>query len=110
MNDLIKYANVPETVASEEKKFKGYALEDIRYQRALVALRKEFCKSRLINETRNLSRYNPLNPQSKSSTIGKCGAIAGKLLGRLSYLDYAMVGFSIFNTGRKVFSLFKRRK
>ena len=104
-------ANVPETIAKDITKFKGYALEDIRYQRALVALRKEFCKTRVIHATKRLSRHNPLNPQSsKASTIGKVGSIAGKLLGGLSYLDYALVGFSPFNSGRKVFSLFKRRK
>lgn len=112
MNEIVNSEKVAKEITKPENKFKGYTLEEIRYQRALVALQKEFCKTKLNRNIHNLQKANPLTSASASASSlpGKFGAIAGKLLTGLNYLDYAMIGFSAFNSVRKVFSFFHRKK
>lgn len=92
------------------EKFGGYTLEDLRYQRALVALKKEFSKSKMIAGAHRVAKRNPINGKQSGFGIGSVGSIAGKLITGMNYLDYVMIGFSLFNTGRKVFSFFHRKK
>lgn len=111
MKQIEAGAKVPETITGNKKKFKGYSIEDIRYQRALIALRREFCKSKLNHSAKKISSFSPFGqPSKKQSKWSSIGLVAQKLLGGVSYLEYAMVGFSIFNSGRKIFSLFRRHK
>lgn len=105
--------NVPQTISEEPKsEFKGYSLEDLRYRRALVALQKEFAKGKILSDVHKIQRHSPFsrNFAEDKSGIGKVGAIANKLVSGFNYLDYAMIGFSLFNSGRKIFSLFKKKK
>lgn len=89
--------------------FKGYTLEELRYQRALVMLQREFCKNRMMRNLGNLKQSNPLSPNfAVSKFAGKSGSIASKILSGMSYLDYAMLGFSAFKSVRKIVKLFKR--
>ena len=54
--------NVPETISgTSQTKFKGYSLEDLRYRRAVVALQKEFAKSKIISKTHKLQRHSPFH-------------------------------------------------
>ncbi len=111
MNEIQKSAQETERITQPENKFKGYTLEELRYQRALVLLQKEFCKSRITRNVNNLQKSNPLSPSTAASSLpGKVGFVASKLLTGLNYLDYAMIGFSLFGTARKIFSIFRRRK
>ncbi len=111
MNEIQKSAQETERITQPENKFKGYTLEELRYQRALVLLQKEFCKSRITRNINNLQKSNPLSPSTAASSLpGKVGFVASKLLTGLNYLDYAMIGFSLFGTARKIFSIFRRRK
>ena len=98
-----------ETTAPEQKDFKGYSLEDLRYQRALVALRKDFAKSKMIHNI-DKARKHRLGGESGSSKIARAGGIAAKLFSGLSYLDYAMLGMSLFSSGRKIYSFFRGKK
>lgn len=111
MNEIQKSAQETERITQPENKFKGYTLEELRYQRALVLLQKEFCKSRITRNVHNLQKSNPLSPSTAASSLpGKVGFVASKLLTGLNYLDYAMIGFSLFGTARKIFSVFRRKK
>lgn len=106
-------ANVPQTISEPEKNtFNGYSMEDLRYRRALVALQKEFAKSKVISDAHKIQRHSPFSKNfgEDKSSVGKIGAIANKLLSGFNYLDYAMIGYSVFNSGRKIFSLFKKKK
>lgn len=89
--------------------FKGYTIEEIRFQRALVAMEAEFCKNKCERSWNNIKKANPLAP-SKSSFTGKAGSIALKLINGLNYMDYIMLGISLFGGAKKVFSLFHRKK
>ncbi len=111
MKQIEAASKVPDTITGNRKKFKGYSIEDIRYQRALIALKREFCKSKLNHSVNKISNYSPFGQTSKkTSKWSAIGTIAQKLLGGMSYMEYAMVGFSLFNSGRKIVSLFKRHK
>ncbi len=111
MNEIKKTEDVAKSITHPEVKFKGYTLEEIRYQRALVALQKEFCKTKIYRNVNNLKKSNPLTPQGAASSLpGKVGFMATKLMSGLNYLDYAMLGFSVFNSARKVFSFFRKKK
>lgn len=107
-----KLPNVPaDLVTPEPREAKGLTISEIRYQRALIALQKEFCKEKVGHSFRNLQNSSPFskNYEAKSGT-GRIGAIASKLLTGMNYLDYAVIGFSVFSNVRKITSLFRKRK
>lgn len=97
-------------ILDSENEFKGYTIEEIRFQRALVAMEVEFSKTKLLKSWNNLQKFNPLAPGGSSSITGKAGSLALKLVNGLSYMDYIMLGWSVFSGARKVFSFFKRKK
>lgn len=106
--------NRPEDIVVEEKpKFNGYSLEELRYQRALVMLRREFAKQKMNNKIRSIRKTNAFTGTasgSKSSGLLRAGSIASKLVSGMNYLDYAMIGFSAFGTIRKITSFFRKKK
>lgn len=93
----------------EEQEFKGYTLEELRYQRALLALRKEFSKVQLMQSLEAL-RPNAKGKKNSSSKFGLVKSIGSKVFLNLNTLDYIMLGMSAFGTARKIFSFFKRKK
>lgn len=111
MNEIKKTEEVAKSITNPDVKFTGYTLEEIRYQRALVALQKEFCKTKILRNVRNLQKTNPLSPSSAAKSMpGKVGFVATKLISGLNYLDYAMLGFSVFSSARKIYSFFHKGK
>lgn len=104
--EIIQSTEVAENIIEKpEKKFKGYTMDELRYQRAMIALQKEFAKQRISHRVRNLKHYSIF---SKNSS--KVGNVATKLLSGVSYIDYALIGYSLFNSGRKIFSIFSKKK
>ncbi|MDE5790190.1 MAG: hypothetical protein K2H96_03050 [Muribaculaceae bacterium] len=96
----------------EKKHFKGYTIEELRYQRALVALQKEFCKSKVLHKVDRVKNRKLIGDSGSSggSKIFKVGSIAGKLVRGLSYIDYAMIGMSLFGSGKKIYKFLKGKK
>ena len=89
--------------------FRGYTIEELRYQRALVALQKEFCKNKIFKNVSNMKKADIFAPAAGSGKLGgKSASLVSKLLSGLNYLDYAMLGFSAFKSGRKIFRLLKK--
>lgn len=114
MNDKdIKNASDKSKEAIEKPKhFKGYTIEELRYQRALVALQKEFCKSKVLHKVEKV-KHRKLFGNDSSSSSGKffrMGTIASKLFMGLNYLDYAMIGMSLFGSGKKIYKFIKGKK
>ena len=111
MKDLKKSEEVAQHIINPNEEFKGYTIEEIRYQRALVALQADFCKNKALKCLSNLQKTNPLSPTSAASSLpGKAGAVALKLLNGLNYVDYAVLGFSLFSSLKKVYSFFRKKK
>lgn len=105
-----KKNNSPSTVVEAEKEFKGYTLDELKYQRALLLLKREFLKEKALGNVHNLKERIPmLNGKSPLNNISPMGLV-GRVAKGLNYADYLMLGFSIFNAGRKVFSLFRKKK
>lgn len=106
--EIIKVSADSKPVAVKPE-FKGYTLEELRYQRAMTLLRRDFSKAKVMNQVSRLR--NGDNPDGlQRSRMGKVGNIAGKLMSGLNYIDYAMLGMSIFNSGHKLFKFFRRKR
>lgn len=112
-NDLIPVTTDHDRQKEEvSKEFRGYSIEELIYQRALVALQKDFCRSKIIHDVDKIRRRGFLGKKesSVSGNMMRFGGIATKLISGLSYIDYAMLGMTLFSSGRKIFRFFKRRK
>lgn len=112
MKEIKSKEQVAKDIVTPENDFKGYTIEEIRFQRALTAMEADFCKTKMLRSWENLQASNPLSPSfSKSASVaGKAGAIALKMVNGLNYLDYILLGLSVFKGTKKVFSFFKSRK
>lgn len=108
--DIQKASEKGKDALVPKNSFKGYTIEELRYHRALVALQKEFCKSKILHNIDNIRNPNKDNENGKISKLARIGSIASKLLSGLNYLDYAMMGVSLFGVGKKAYNLFKRKR
>ncbi len=97
------------TAEEPKDEFKGYSMEELHYQRAMIALRKEFCKAKIVQEVDRIRKKSFLGGSKGNSKVSKIGTITKKLLSGLNYLDYALVGLSLFGTGKKIFKFFRRK-
>ena len=111
MKEIKAKENKAQQIMTPDKDFKGYTIEEIRFQRALLAMEADFSKTKILKSWNNLQKMNPLSPASAASSLpGKAGSIAFKLIKGLNYMDYVMLGWSLFNGSRKVLSFFKGRR
>lgn len=109
--ELIEAKNKSEEAMVEKKDFKGYTIEELRYQRALVALQKEFCKSRVLHKVEKVKHRKLFGDDSSGgSKIVKYSSLASKLFRGLNYLDYAMIGMSLFGSGKKIYKFIKGKR
>lgn len=110
-NDLQKASSKGREVLENNNHFKGYTLEELRYQRAMTTLQKELCKGRIMKDIKNIrTGADPKSLSGKSSKLPWIGTIASTMLKSLNYLDYITLGMSVFGAGRKIFSLIPRKK
>lgn len=90
--------------------FKGYTLDEIRHHRALIAVRKEFAKVKILEQVDELKDRNPFAPDGSLKAASRLGSIPMKIVKGLNYTDYIMLGISAFGTMKKMFSLFRKKK
>lgn len=100
-------------IVEEMPRFKGYTIDEIRYQRAMLGLRKDFCKAKVMESVSNLkpggSRRDS-RPSRKSTFMTVATTVATKVLGNLNTLDYILMGISAFGTVKKGVRLLTRKK
>ena len=96
--------------ATEEPR--GLTLEEIRYRRALVLLEREFARESLMGDLERLRSRTVFGREGKgrTSSFGTMAGVASKVLSKISYVDYFMLGMSVFGTVRKVVGFFRGRK
>ena len=94
----------------DQPQFNGFTLDEIRHQRALIAVRKEFAKAKIMEQVDTLKDRNPFAPDGSLKAAARLGNIPMKIMRGLNYTDYIMMGISAIGTARKVFSLFKKKK
>lgn len=94
--------------------FRGYTLNELRFQRTLIDVRRAYVKERLLGEFANIRSLRFLDTKKGKGGRGWLNpsvfAIAGKAFKLFSYVDYISLGITLFQSGRKVFSLFRRKK
>lgn len=115
MDDIIKVnAGTSAEPHPAPKKFRGYTIDEIKYRRVLVSLKKEVYKERLINSYRGLVEASPLhrspNKGRKTKRQHITGSIMTKILHSLDMVDYAVLGFSLYKSVTNVANFFRRKK
>lgn len=110
MKEIKEKERKAKDIMTPETEFKGYTIEEIRFQRALVAMEADFCKTKARKSLSNIQNLNPFMPGNKTTLPGKAGAIALKMINGLNYVDYILLGLSLFKGTKKVFSLFRGKK
>jgi len=96
--------------------FKGYTIDEIRYQRAMLGVRKEFCKAKVMESVSNLKpggrrrEHGILKATRKPPLLRMAGGVASKFLGNLNAIDYVLMGISAIGTVRKGIRLLKGKK
>ncbi|MDE6697467.1 MAG: hypothetical protein K2K25_11355 [Muribaculaceae bacterium] len=98
------------TPAEEPVEFQGYTLDEIRHRRALITVRKEFAKEKLLQQVDSLKDRNPFASDGTLKAASRLGSIPMKIVRGLNYTDYIMLGISAFGTMKKVFSFFRKKK
>ena len=91
---------------------KGLTISDIRRRRAVVLLQKEYCKEKMqfnLLKLKNTSPFSKGYQGGKGKGKSKPVAILQKVVGGMNYLDYALIGFSIFGQVRKLFKFFRKK-
>ena len=91
--------------------FKGDTLEELRYNRAMMALKAEFCKEKMLADLQAAKSQTILGKLQRGEGTGlfKSGVL-GKMARSLNYVDYILVGLTAFKTIRSITSLFRRNK
>lgn len=111
MNEIVNKPAQHVDAAVDDKPFKGYTMEELKYTRAMMALRKEFAKEEIIKTFAQIfPKKNHDNLPIVGSKFALARTVASKVFSNLNLLDYAMVGMSIFGTARKAYNLFKKKK
>ena len=108
----IKRQNSDKVVSTIEEplQFNGFTLDEIRHHRALLAVRKEFAKAKILEQVDALKERNPFAPDGTLKAASRLGSIPMKIMRGLNYTDYIMMGISAIGTVRKGLSLFKKKK
>ncbi|MCM1152845.1 MAG: hypothetical protein NC328_04230 [Muribaculum sp.] len=92
--------------------FKGYSINELHYRRALVAMQKEIARDKVLTNVLKLQRHSPFSKDfgKDRGKFGKATMVVEKITNGLNYFDYAMLGYTLFNSGRKIWSFFRRTK
>ena len=79
------------------KPWKGYTIDELRYQQAYTAVRMQIDRQKL---------FSTVSQMRGGMMSLKGTGLLGRMLSNLSYVDYAFMAFRI---GRQEFRLFRRR-
>ncbi|MDE6392691.1 MAG: hypothetical protein K2L59_05455 [Muribaculaceae bacterium] len=102
--------NISDTVGGDTP-FKGYTMEELRYQRAMMALRKEFCKAKVQQSARRLRPGSDRKQKAGSgSGLALAGRVASTLFSHMNTMDYILMGISLFGTAKKGYRLIRGKK
>lgn len=91
----------------QQDSFRGYTIGQLRHQRLLTQLRRDFVKEKIGNELTDLKNLQFL-PKAGTKALPVL-TIAGKVFKLFSYADYIALGFNLFRSGRRVAGLFKKK-
>lgn len=101
--------NLPEAPSAPEVEFKGYTMAELRYQRALLLIRREFVKEKALKELEDIKKRVPIINGKSPLNNSASGNLVGKLLRGLNFADYIILGYQVLRIGRKIGSKIRRR-
>ena len=93
-------------VKHSDTDFPGYTIEELRYQLAITAVKKEFLKEKAMETAEAMKKQ--LNSKMPIVGGGSKG-LFGKLMKGLDLADYLLLGYQGFRLFRKVGSVFRKR-
>ena len=99
-----------EEMPKAEKPFKGYTMEELKHQRALLALRKDFCKLEMMESVNDLRPQSRNSGKKGSSKFALAGRIASLVFSNMNTLDYILMGISLFGSAKKGVRLLRGKK
>lgn len=79
-----------EKITEKDTDFQGYTIDELRYRRAYALAKYEMSKMRMVEQF-----------DSAKASLAPRG-LMGKIIGNLNWLDYAVIGFNIFKTLRRL--------
>ena len=82
----------------EDDNWKGYTLDELRYQRAFALAHLEIEKERITSG---------LKQMYQSSPMGSGKGLVSKMIGGLNYVDYAVLAFRF---GKRIYRIFKKKR
>ena len=92
------------------KEFEGYTLDEIKYQRALLLIKREYLRESALAQVNDIKKRLPFSGGKSTLAAIKGGGLLSRVVKGLNYMDYLMLGASAFQAGRKIVSLFRRKK
>lgn len=98
--------------ASTNETPQGLTLEEIRYRRALALMEREFAREALTEDLERLRERMSIGQRTAGSggSVSAMAGVASRVLSKVSYIDYFILGMSVFGTVRKVVGFFRKRR
>lgn len=84
--------------------WKGYSLDELRYQRAVTLTRIEIQKGKMLQQVQS-SGIN-----GDFSAKGIAGVIMRKFFGNMSFIDYIFISFKVAKTAMKFIQSLRSKK
>ena len=88
------------TFPHNDPQWKGYTLDELRYQRALVSARVEIQKERIVAEVEKIR---------EGAGFTGSGSIWGRMFSSLSYVEYAILAYRLINRLSRTVHSFRRK-
>lgn len=84
-----------EIIDNNDEQWGGYTLAELKYKRALFLVRTKIQKDVMLQSMQNFVQED-VTPQ------GVGGSIVKSLIGRLTVVDYLLIGYKIMRKGAKL--------
>lgn len=85
-----------------DTQWKGYTLDQLRFQRALAAIKSEVAKERIT------AKLSQAKAQASSGNVRSL-LFGSEVIGRLKTIDYLLIGYKVSKLSYKLWHRFSRR-
>ncbi len=92
----------PAASGKDETQWKGYTLEQLRFQRALAAIKSEVAKERIA------AKLSQAKEQASSGNVRSL-LFGHEVIGRLKAVDYLLIGYKVSKLSYKLWHKFSHR-
>lgn len=98
------------TAAHKEPAFEGYTMEELRYQLALTALKKEYLKEKATDTVSAIKKQLPLVNGNSTLPAKATKGLFGKIMRGLDFADYLIIGFQGVRIFKRLGTIFRRKR